>query len=600
MQSLSAEVRRGAGTLVSAGALDGGKSNQPPPFEGRNLYLTDRALQSAVEREGAAWAGERLQAWGELTGGAETYALAARANRLGPELKTHDRFGNRIDEVVFDPAWHLLMAAAMREGEHCSPWAEPRAGAQVARAAAYLMHAEVENGTQCPLTMTYAALPVLRRHQSALPCLARSWLPKVLARDYDPRSLPIADKTSALIGMGMTERQGGSDVRANTTRATAAGNGEYRLTGHKWFFSAPMCDAHLVLAQAPGGLSCFMLPRILPDGTRNAVRINRLKDKLGNRSNASSEVEFDAASAWLLGDEGRGVPVIIEMVQHTRLDCIIGSSGLMRGAATQALHHAGHRSAFGKLLAHQPLMQNVLADLAVETEAAIAVTLRLARTFEADASEAERALARVATPALKYWLCKRAPFVVAEAMEVLGGNGYVEESPLPRLYREAPLNSIWEGSGNVMCLDVLRATRREPAAVEALLAELALARGGNSRLDAHIATLTSTLGRIVAQGVADRGRHEAVDSGHRQIADARHGEFADAGHGDFADAGEGGARRLAGAVAVALAGALMVRYASPALADAYCASRLDRFGSGALGTLPPGASCAEIIAQASP
>jgi putative acyl-CoA dehydrogenase len=554
-----------------ASELDGAECNQPPAFEGRNLYLTDRALRSAAEREGAAWAQQRLEAWGAVMGSTETFALAARANRFGPELRTHDRFGNRIDEVVFDPAWHLLMASAMREGEHCSPWAEPRAGAQVARAAAYLMHAEVENGTQCPLTMTYAALPVLRRHQHALPWLAQLWVPKVLARDYDPRALPLADKTSALIGMGMTERQGGSDVRANTTRASpvANGEGEYRLTGHKWFFSAPMCDAHLVLAQAPGGLSCFFLPRVLPDGTRNAVRINRLKDKLGNRSNASSEVEFDAASAWLLGDEGRGIAVIIEMVQHTRLDCIIGSSGLMRGAATQALHHAAHRFAFGKRLADQPLMQNVLADLAVETEAAIALTLRLARTFEADASDAERSLARVATPALKYWLCKRAPSVVAEAMEVLGGNGYVEESALPRLYREAPLNSIWEGSGNVMCLDVLRATRREPAAVEALQAELALARGGNSRLDAHVAALTVAL--------AD------PDGGDRGVADN----------------GESGARRLAGGVAVALAGALMVRHASPALADAYCASRLDRFGNGALGTLPPGAGCVQIIAQAS-
>ena len=546
---------------ASAPESEGAGANQPPPFEGRNLYLTDRALRSAAEREGAAWARQRLEAWGAVTGSAETYSLAARANRFRPELKTHDRFGNRIDEVVFDPAWHLLMASAMREGEHCSPWAEPRAGAQVARAVAYLMHAEVENGTQCPLTMTYAALPVLRRHQQALPWLAQLWVPRMLARDYDPRALPLADKTSALIGMGMTERQGGSDVRANTTRAIRSSDGEYRLTGHKWFFSAPMCDAHLVLAQAPGGLSCFLLPRILPDGTRNAVRINRLKDKLGNRSNASSEVEFDAASAWLLGDEGRGVPVIIEMVQHTRLDCIIGSSGLMRGAAAQAIHHAAHRSAFGKRLVEAPLMQNVLADLTVETEAAIALTLRLARTFEADASEAERAFARVATPALKYWLCKRAPSVVAEAMEVLGGNGYVEESALPRLYREAPLNSIWEGAGNVMCLDVLRATRREPAAVEALLAELALARGGNARLDSHVAALTAAL--------ADTGSDES------------------------------GARRLAGGIAVALAGALMVQHAAPAVADAYCASRLDRFGGGALGTLPPGAGCAEIIAQAS-
>jgi putative acyl-CoA dehydrogenase len=551
-----ADAGRGQGSVAET---SNATANQPPPFEGRNLYLTDLALRSAVAREGAHWADERLQAWGEAMGSAETYALAARANRFGPELRTHDRFGNRIDDVVFDPAWHVLMAAAMREGEHCSPWVDPRPGAQVARAAAYFMHAEVENGTQCPLTMTYAALPLLRRHEATLPWLRRSWVPKILAPDYDPRSLPLADKTSALIGMGMTERQGGSDVRANITRAVPAADGEYRLTGHKWFFSAPMCDAHLVLAQAPGGLSCFLLPRILPDGARNSVRINRLKDKLGNRSNASSEVEFDGASAWLLGDEGRGVPVIIEMVQHTRLDCIVGSSGLMRSAATQALHHAEHRSAFGKRLAEQPLMQNVLADLAIETEAAIALTLRLARTFEADASESERALSRVATPALKYWLCKRAPAVVAEAMEVLGGNGYVEESALPRLYREAPLNSIWEGSGNVMCLDVLRASRREPGVIDALQAELGLARGGNALLDAHVAALMEAL----------------TDAG----------------------AGESGARRLAGGVASALAGALLVRHASAAVADAYCASRFDRLGSGALGTLPAGVGCAEIIGQ---
>ena len=536
-------------------------ANQPPAFEGRNLYLTDPALRGAVEREGAPWAHARLEAWGAAVGSAETYAPAARANRFSPELKTHDRFGHRIDEVVFDPAWHVLMAAAMREGEHCAPWSEPRAGAQVARAAAYFMHAEVENGTQCPLTMTYAALPVLRRCAPSLPWLAQSWLPKMLARDYDPRSLPVEDKTSALIGMGMTERQGGSDVRSNTTRAVGAGrSGEYRLNGHKWFFSAPMCDAHLVLAQAPAGLSCFFLPRVLPDGTRNAVRINRLKDKLGNRSNASSEVEFDGASAWLLGEEGRGVPIIIEMVRHTRLDCIIGSSGLMRGAASQALHHARHRFAFGKRLIDQPLMQNVLADLVVETEAAMVLTLRLARMFEAGANDAERALARVATPALKYWLCKRAPTVVAEAMEVLGGNGYVEESPLPRLYREAPLNSIWEGSGNVMCLDVLRAVERERATVDALGSELALSRGGNATLDAHVAALVTAL--------------------------------------DDPDRGEAHARSLAGSIAVALAGSLLVRHASARVADAYCASRLDRFAAGVLGTLPRDAACAEIIAQA--
>ena len=534
-------------------------ANQPPPFEGRNLYLADRALQDAASREGASWAHERLVGWGELLGRAETFALAARANRYPPELRTHDRFGERIDEVGFDPAWHDLMRLAMREGEHCTPWIEPRDGAQVARAVAYLLHAEVENGTQCPLTMTYAAVPVLRRHAAALPPLADLWLPRILEREYDPRSLPVADKASALIGMGMTERQGGSDVRANLTRAERSADGSYRLTGHKWFFSAPMCDAHLVLAQTGAGLSCFLLPRLLPDGTRNAVRIVRLKDKLGNRSNASSEVEFDGAHAWLLGEEGRGVPVIIEMVQHTRLDCAIGSAGLVRGAVAQALHHATHRRAFGRRLVEQPLMQNVLADLTLEAEASTALALRLARAFEAAAPESERSLARLATPAIKYWVCKRAATVVAEAMEVLGGNGYVEESALPRFYREAPLNSIWEGSGNVMCLDVLRAARRESAAIDAILAEMALARGADARLDRHAAMLATAL---------------------RQP-----------------DTRERDARRIAGAIAVGLAAALLVRHSPAAIGDAYCASRLDDGYGGALGTLPAGVDLPAIVRE---
>ena len=534
-------------------------ANQPPPFEGRNLYLADRALQDAASREGAPWAHERLGAWGELLGRPETFALAARANRYPPELRTHDRFGERIDEVAFDPAWHDLMCLAMREGEHCTPWLEPRDGAQVARAVAYLLHAQVENGTQCPLTMTYAAVPVLRRHAAGLASLADVWLPRILAREYDPRSLPVAAKTSALIGMGMTERQGGSDVRANLTRAERSADGSYRLTGHKWFFSAPMCDAHLVLAQTVAGLSCFLLPRMLPDGTRNAVRIVRLKDKLGNRSNASSEVEFDGAHAWLLGEEGRGVPVIIEMVQHTRLDCAIGSAGLVRGASAQALHHATHRRAFGRRLVEQPLMQNVLADLILEAEASTALALRLARAFEAGAPESERSLARLATPAIKYWVCKRAATVVAEAMEVLGGNGYVEESPLPRFYREAPLNSIWEGSGNVMCLDVLRAARRESAAIDSLVAEMALARGADARLDRHAATLAAAL---------------------RQPETL-----------------ERDARRIAGAIAVGLAAALLVRHAPAAVGDAYCASRLDSGYEGALGTLPASVDIPAIVGE---
>ncbi|HZI84461.1 MAG TPA: isovaleryl-CoA dehydrogenase [Casimicrobiaceae bacterium] len=532
-------------------------ANQPPPYEDRNLYLSDRPLQEAAAREGAGWAHDELSRWGERMGSAAMLALAARANRFAPELRTHDRFGERIDEVAFDPAWHELMAAAMHAGEHCRPWVEPRPGAQVARAAAYLLHAEVENGTQCPLTMTYAAVPVLRRHAEAMPALGELWLPRVLGREYDSRPLPIAAKRSALIGMGMTERQGGSDVRANITRAEKTADGSYRLSGHKWFFSAPMCDAHLVLAQAGGGPTCFLLPRMLPDRTRNAVRLVRLKDKLGNRSNASSEVEFERAQAWLLGEEGRGVPVIIEMVQHTRLDCAIGSAGIVRGATARALHHAAYRRAFGKLLVDQPLMRNVLADLVLEAEASTALALRLARAFEADAPESEKALARLATPAIKFWVCKRAPTVLAEAMEVLGGNGYVEDSDLPRFYREAPLNSIWEGSGNVMCLDVLRAASREPQAVESFLAELDLARGGDARLDRHAVKLAAAL------------RERSLD--------------------------ERDGRRIAGSIAVALAAAILLRHAPRAIADAYCASRLGDADASGLGTLPAEADLAAII-----
>jgi putative acyl-CoA dehydrogenase len=388
------------------------------------------------------------------------------------------------------------------------------------------------------------------------------WLPRILRDVYDPRALPVAQKRSALIGMGMTERQGGSDVRANTTRADPVGGSEYRLTGHKWFFSAPMCDAHLVLAQAPKGLSCFFLPRVLPDGAHNAVRLQRLKDKLGNRSNASCEVEFDGAACWLLGDEGRGVQVIIEMVQHTRLDCAIGSAGIVKSAAAQALHHAQHRRAFGRLLAEQPLMQNVLADLAIEAEAAVVSALWLASTFEAGAGEAQAALSRLATPALKYWLCKRAPAVVGEAIEVLGGNGYVEESALPRLYREAPLNSIWEGSGNVNALDVLRALGREPHAWEAFRTEVAAAAGSDARLDRAAAKLE--------QDLADTTEIETR------------------------------ARRLVEQMALVLQGSLLVRHAPPAVSDAFCGSRLGGDWGHAFGTLPPAVDTHAIVERATP
>jgi putative acyl-CoA dehydrogenase len=557
MQGLSPQERIAAGDGLSPASvpLD---ANQPPPFEGRNLYATHASLRAAVEREGAAWAHARLDAWGARLGSVETFELASQCNRRPPELRTHDRYGERIDHVEFDASWHALMALSMREGEHASPWMAPREGAQVARAAAYLMHAEVENGTQCPLTMTYAAVPLLRRHVVTLPWLQTTWLPRLLTCDYDPRPLPIADKTSALVGMGMTERQGGSDVRTNATRALRNDDGSYRLDGSKWFFSAPMCDAHVVLAQTAAGPSCFLLPRYLPDGTRNRVLIRRLKDKLGNRSNASSEVEFDNATAWLLGEEGRGVPVIIEMVRHTRLDCVIGSAGLIHVAVAQALHHARHRRAFGKRLIEQPLMRNVLADLALEDEAATALALRLARAFDAGESSSDAALARLATPALKYWVCKRAAPTLAEALEVLGGNGYIEESALPRMYREAPLNSIWEGSGNVMCLDVLRAAEREPDAVDALLAELELARGGHRALDRHIDALAAKLPRRP---------------------------------------GERDARQIAGSIATCLAASLLIRHAG-ATGEAYCASRLDESAYGAFGALASATALDSILERA--
>ena len=536
--------------------------NQPPPYEGRNLYLANVALREAVSREGAAFAEHALASWGERMGSAETFALADAANRFPPQLRLLDRAGERVDSVEFHPAWHELMRLATSAGEHAAPWRAPRAGAQVARAATYIVHGEVENGTQCPLTMTFASVPPLRAHAAANAAIARDWLPRILAFDYDPRPLPIAQKRAALIGMGMTERQGGSDVRTNLSRATRLADGSYRVTGEKWFFSAPQCDAHLVLAHTDAGLSCFLVPRILDDGTRNAIRLVRLKDKLGNRSNASSEVEFDDALALAVGDEGRGIATILEMVQHTRLDCVIGTAGMMRGAFAWALHHASHRVAFGRRLVDQPLMTNVLADLALEVEAAIALAMRLARAFEADASEADRLLSRVLTPASKYWLCKRGPTLAAEAMEVLGGNGYVEENPLPRLYREMPVNSIWEGSGNVIALDVLRALSKEGGARETLAAELALARGHDARFDARVAALEREL---------------------------------DAAGSDPSDA-----RRLAQAIATTMQASLLIRHAPTAVADGFVASRLvaDAFAGAAFGTLPQGVDCPAIVARA--
>jgi putative acyl-CoA dehydrogenase len=527
--------------------------NQPPPYEGTNLFDSDGVLRDALGRVGGLEI-EALRAWGEVLGG--SFATSDLANRHPPRLVTHDRTGERIDAIEFHPAWHTLMTLAMGWQEHCLPWRSPGPHAHVQRAALYYLHAQVENGTQCPLTMTFAATPVLRRHADAADLRAH-WLPALESDVYDPRPLPVAEKDSALIGMGMTERQGGSDVRANVTRATRDGD-RWRIDGHKWFFSAPQCDAHLVLAQTGTGVGCFFMPRHLDDGTRNGIRINRLKDKLGNRSNASAEVEFHGAQAWLLGEPDHGIATILEMVQLTRLDCVIGSAGMMRAALAWALHWAQHRVAFGRRLVEQPLMTSVLADLALETEAALLLALDLAGSFDEGASPHAKAVARVLVPAAKYWVCKRAPMVALEAMEVLGGNGYVDEQPLPRLYREAPVNSIWEGSGNVICLDVARAVQRHPDAVEALCAELRHVHGANVHLDRAAERLATKLARV---------------------PDA------------------GGGRVLAQAIATTVAAALLVRHAPAYVADAYCASRLapDAYTGAAFGTLSPGCDAAAIV-----
>ena len=538
--------------------------NQPPPLENYNLYATDRALQDAVQRDGAAWASAALHAFGATLGAPAVMTLGHLANRNLPVLFTHDRYGYRRDEVEFHPAWHQLMTLGACAGLHAAPWAEPRPGAHVARAAANLLYGQIENGTQCPLTMTYAAVPVLTKHAASLPMLGQTWLPRILSREYDARFMPIEAKRGALIGMGMTEKQGGSDVRSNTTRAVAEGTvgpGQpYRLTGHKWFMSVPMSDAFLMLAKTDAGIGCFFVPRFTPDGTRNALALQRLKDKLGNKSNASAEVELQGALGWLIGEEGRGVPTIVEMATYTRFDCALGSTAMMRQALAQALHHASHRRVFGKRLIEQPLMKNVLADLAVESEAATALVMRLARAFDAQTDEAETELRRLMTPAMKYWICKRGPTLAAEAMEVLGGNGYVEESVMARLYREMPVNSIWEGSGNVMCLDVLRVASRGSRAFEIYFAEIGQARGGDARLDAFVDKLK--------QQLAAPGDKEHI------------------------------ARRLTENLALGMQAALLVQHAPAAVADAFCGSRIAGDWGSAFGTLPGDARVDEIIKRA--
>ncbi len=535
--------------------------NQVPPLVGYNLFSTDRALIEATEREGAAWVTEQARQLGQILGGEEAIQWGFDANDNPPVLHTHDARGERRDEVRFHPAWHSLMRLSVSFGLHCLPWSDTRGGAHAARAALFLLVGQNEAGHSCPISMTYAAVPVLRRQ----PQLASEWEPRITSTEYDPRFLPAAEKSGVLVGMAMTEKQGGSDVRANTSRAVPAGRGgpgaEYRLTGHKWFCSAPMCDAFLVLAHAPGGLSCFLLPRWMPDGTRNHFFLQRLKNKLGNRSNASSEIEFDSAFATLVGEEGRGVRTIVEMVNHTRLDCTLGAAALMRQAVAQATHHTRHRAAFGRLLSDQPLMQNVLADLCLESEAATVLAMRLARAYDSP-QESEARFRRIATAVAKYWACKRAPAHACEALECLGGNGYVEESIMPRLVRESPLNSIWEGSGNVICLDVLRAIGNEPGTIEALLTEIDLGRGADPRCDAYSSSLHAEWKPLAAEP--------------RQ------------------------ARRLVERLALALQGSLMVRFAPPAVADAFCASRLATDAGRAFGTLPSSVNFTAIIERAWP
>jgi putative acyl-CoA dehydrogenase len=525
--------------------------NQPPPLEGYNLFEQDIVLKEAVEREGGAWGLPGLSRFGEVIGG-EPLRLGVVADRNPPILRTHDRYGQRIDEIEFHPAWTELLRLGIRAEIPSLPWRDGRPGSHVVRAGLLMLLSQAESGVGCPLSMTYASIPTLRHSQD----LAAAWEPAFL--DPDPQR-------AALCGMAMTEKQGGSDVRANTTRAEAIGDGAYELTGHKWFCSHPACDAFMVLAQAPGGLSCFFLPRFLPDGSPNAgFQIVRLKDKLGTRSLASAEVEFDGALAWLIGQEGQGIRSIIDMVNHTRLDCVVGSAAGMRRAVAESTHHAAHRSAFGKALIDQPLMENVLADLCVESEAATLLAGRLARAFEPDTDTAFR---RPATAIAKYWVCKRAVWHVAEALECLGGNGYVEESPMPRLLRDSPLNSIWEGSGNVIALDVLRTFAREPESFEAVMAEVELAAGADSRLDRHI---------------------EGARAGVPVLAS---GEERDAQYL---------ARRIVGGLGLLLQASLVVRHSPSDLAEAFLASRLAYETDRTLGTLPAGIDCQAIIERHRP
>jgi putative acyl-CoA dehydrogenase len=538
-------------------------TNQPGALENYDAYAIDPALRCALSAQQAMQYAPSLQAYGKVVGSAEMIAWGIQANRHEPELRTHDRFGHRIDRVDYHPAYHEIMRRAMAHQVHSGAWKQVElGGAHVAHAALVYLHQHAEAGTGCPLTMTNACVPSLRLQ----PDVAEQWLPKVLSDDYDERYLPVADKRSATLGMAMTEKQGGSDVRTNTTRAVPAGKPgagqEYLLTGHKWFCSAPMSDAFLTLAQAEGGLSCFLVPRWWHDGSRNRFFIQRLKDKLGNRSNASSEIEYENTRAIMIGDPGRGIASIMPMVGLTRLDCAAGSAGMMRQALLQALFHTSGRAAFGRPLITQPLMRNVLADLALEAESAIMFTLRVARCFDSAHQEAERLLGRIATAVLKYWVTRRAPRFVCEAMECLGGAGYVEESVLPRIYRETPVNSIWEGSGNVQCLDVIRAAAREPAVLEALLTHLCAVQGADVHLDGFIRRIKKSLG----------------------------------GAGLI----EAGARRWVEDVALTFAAGELIQHAPPAVAQAYCRTRLAEDRSLEYGGLPPEVAVEPLIERAFP
>jgi putative acyl-CoA dehydrogenase len=529
-------------------------TNQVPPLVGYDR-AADPSLIEALRREGAGWSEAELHALGAVAGSEQAQEWGRLAHAYPPVLHTHDRFGNRIDEVEFHQAWHDLMTVAVTTGLHAAPWRDERPGAHVARAAKMYVWGQVEPGHTCPISMTYAAVPALRHN----PELSATLEPLLAATEYDFGLREPTAKRGVIAGMSMTEKQGGSDVRTNTTRAEPAGDGSYLLTGHKWFTSAPMSDVFLTLAQAPGGLSCFLVPRILPGGTRNRFFIQRLKDKLGNRSNASAEIEYEDATGWLIGEEGRGVRTIIEMVNMTRLDCVLGAAAGMRHGVVTATHHAAHRSAFGTRLIDAPLMTNVLADLAVESEAATTVAMRLAgatdRAARGDAAEAT--FRRIALAVTKYWVCKRGPVHAAEALECLGGNGYIEDSGMPRLYREAPLLSIWEGSGNVAALDSLRAMAKQPESVEAYFAEVDRSAGADHRLDDAVARLRKELSDVSAIELR--------------------------------------ARRIVETMALVLQGSLLVRHGTPAVADAFCASRLGGDWGVAFGTLPPGVDTAAII-----